>query len=67
MFNYPGLGGTQDFQIRADLTYLETTNGGAVFSTGSIAWGQALPWQAGDNDVSRITANVLNRFMADTA
>lgn len=66
MFNYPGLGGTQDFQIRADLTYTETTNGGAVFSTGSIAWGQALPWNNGDNDVSRITANALNRFIEDS-
>jgi N,N-dimethylformamidase len=65
MFNYPGLGGTQDYQVRADLTYVETTNGGAVFSTGSIAWGQALPCNAGDNDVSRITANVLNRLMID--
>jgi len=64
-FTIPGIGGTQDFQIRADMTYLETTNGGAVFSTGSIAWGQALPWNDSDNDVSRITANVLNRFMQD--
>ncbi len=66
MFNYPGLGGTQDFQIRADVTYAETTNGGAVFSTGSIAWGQALPWNDGDNDVARITANVLRRFIGET-
>ncbi|MBI4695786.1 MAG: LamG domain-containing protein [Gammaproteobacteria bacterium] len=65
MFNYPGVGGTQDFQIRADLTLMPTLNGGAVFSTGSIAWGQALPWKNCDNDVSRLTANVLRRFMQD--
>lgn len=65
MFNYPGLGGTQDFQVRADLTLCATTNGGAVFSTGSIAWGQALPCADGRNDVGRITANVLERFMRD--
>jgi N,N-dimethylformamidase len=65
MFNYPGLGGTQDFQVRADMTLAATTNGGAVFSTGSIAWGQALPCYEADNDVSRITANVLERFMQD--
>ena len=65
MFSIPGLGGTQDFQIRADMTYFETANGGAVFSTGSIAWGQALPCNDGDNDVSRITANVLAAFMHD--
>lgn len=62
MFNYPGLGGTQDFQVRGDLTLFATTNGGAVFATGSIAWGQALPVNA---DVARITLNVLERFMQD--
>lgn len=65
MFNYPGLGGTQDFQVRSDLTLCATTNGGAVFSTGSIAWGQSLPCMDGRNDVSRITANVIERFMQD--
>ena len=65
MFNFPGLGGTQDFQVRADVTLFEATNGGAVFSTGSIAWGQALPCNGGENDVSRITENVLRRFTQD--
>ncbi|MCB1746618.1 MAG: LamG domain-containing protein [Gammaproteobacteria bacterium] len=65
MFNLPGTGGTQDFQVRADMTYAATLNGGAVFSTGSIAWGQALPWNGCDNDVAVITANVLRRFAAD--
>ncbi len=64
MFNYPGLGGTQDFQVRGDVTLFSTINGGAVFSTGSIAWGQALPVNA---DVARITLNVLQRFIRDEA
>jgi N,N-dimethylformamidase len=64
MFNYPGLAGTQDFQVRGDVTLFTTTGHGAVFSTGSIAWGQALPINA---DISRITRNVLERFMADGA
>lgn len=63
LFNYPGLGGTQDFQVRADVTLFAATHDGAVFSTGSIAWGQALPCHAGHNDISRITANVLERFL----
>ena len=37
-FNYPGTGGTADFQVRADITYFTTKNGGAVFSTSSISW-----------------------------
>jgi N,N-dimethylformamidase len=64
-FNHPGTGGTQDFQVRADMTYFTTGNGGAVFSTGSIAWGQALPWNGCDNAVSRITGNVLAALAAD--
>lgn len=63
MFNFPGQGGTQDFQIRGDVTLFEADQGGAVFATGSIAWGQALPWNNGDNDIARITRNVLEAFV----
>ncbi|NOX50477.1 MAG: LamG domain-containing protein [Gammaproteobacteria bacterium] len=64
-FNFPGMGGSQDPQVRADLTYFVGVNGGSVLSTGSIAWGQALPINGGDNDVSRITANVVRRLAGD--
>ena len=37
--------------------------GGAVFSTGSIAWCGSLSWNGYDNNVSRITGNVLRRFL----
>lgn len=49
--------------VRADLTYFETPTGGAVFATSSIAWSGSLSHSGYDNDVSRITANVLNRFI----
>ena len=65
MFNLPGMGGTQDFQVRADMTLFTSRNCGAVFSSGSIAWGQALPWNHGRNDVARLTQNVLNAFIND--
>lgn len=65
MFNFPGLGGTQDFQVRADMVLFKTRNHGAVFATGSIAYGQALPWNGGDNDCARIMANVLDAFARD--
>ena len=61
--NYPGLGGTQDHRIRADMTYFTTPNDGAVWSASSIAWGQALPWNDCDNSASKVTTNVLNAFM----
>lgn len=62
-FNFPGQGGTQHYHIRADMTYFTAPNDGAVWSPSSIAWGQALPWNNGDNNVSRVMANVLNAFM----
>ena len=49
--------------IRADLTFFETPNGGAVFSTGSITFCGSLPTGGFDNDVSRLLANVLDRFL----
>jgi N,N-dimethylformamidase len=64
-FNYPMLGGTMDFQIRADITYFTTKNGGAMFSTSSISWCGSLLHNGCDNNVSRMTANVLRRFMSD--
>jgi N,N-dimethylformamidase len=64
-FSFPGLGGTQDYQIRADMTYFTTPNNGAVWSASSIAWGQALPWNNGDNSASRVMGNVLDAFMKD--
>jgi N,N-dimethylformamidase len=57
-----GRGGTEDPRVRADLTLLESSDGGAVFSTGSINWVGSLLTNGGDNNVSRITRNVLRRF-----
>ncbi|MDH4146009.1 MAG: N,N-dimethylformamidase, partial [Acidimicrobiia bacterium] len=51
-----------DPKIRADMVFFETPNGGGVFSVGSIAWYGALPHDGWDNDVARITTNVLTRF-----
>jgi N,N-dimethylformamidase len=64
-FNFPGMGGTADFQVRADITYFTTKSGGGVFSTSSISWCGSLAHNGYDNNVSRMTANVLRRFMED--
>jgi N,N-dimethylformamidase len=53
--------------IRADLTFFEAPNNGAVFSTGSITWCGSLPHNGFDNSVSRITQNVLDRFLDSNA
>jgi N,N-dimethylformamidase len=63
LYPYPGLAGTQDYRIRADLVYFPTDNDGAVFSSGSIAWGQALPANNFDNNVSRIMSNLVDAFI----
>lgn len=49
----------------ADMTLLETSNGGAVFSVGSIAWAGGLPLHNGNNTVSTVTRNVLTAFLAE--
>ena len=49
--------------VRCDMVFYETPKGGAVFSTSSIAWAGALAHNGYDNNVSRITENVLRRFV----
>jgi N,N-dimethylformamidase len=48
--------------IHADMTFFETPGGGAVWSTGSIAFAGSLAWNNFDNNVFRIATNVLTRF-----
>jgi N,N-dimethylformamidase len=49
--------------VRCDMVFFETPKGGAVFSTSSISWAGALSHNGYDNNVSRITANVVKRFI----
>ncbi|ANK81921.1 MAG: hypothetical protein TEF_14795 [Rhizobiales bacterium NRL2] len=55
-----------DPKVRADLTFFECPNGGAVFSTGSISWAGSLGHENWNNNVARITTNVLRRFIDPT-
>ena len=59
----PNLGGDQNLRVRADLAFGETPAGGAIFATASIAWCGSLSHNDYDNNVSKITANVLKRFL----
>ncbi len=58
-------GGSQNPLVRSDLVYFEGPAGGGVFSVGSIAWCGSLSHNDYDNNVSRITKNVLDRFASD--
>jgi len=51
-----------DKLIRADITYFDTANGGAVFSVGSITFCGSLSHQDYKNSISRMVDNVLRRF-----
>jgi N,N-dimethylformamidase len=63
LYPHPGMQGTQDYRIRADIVYFTAPNDGAVFSTGSIAFGQALPANNFDNNVGKLLSNVINAFV----
>jgi N,N-dimethylformamidase len=62
--SYGGREGAVDLR-RSEMVFFETPGGGAVFSVGSINWFGALPYRGYDNNVSRITENVLKRFLSE--
>lgn len=58
-------GGQFNELVRADIVYVPYPKGGAVFSVGSIAWYASLSYNRYDNNVSRLTENVVSRFASD--
>jgi N,N-dimethylformamidase len=63
--NAPGMCNGEHPFVRADMVFFETPAGGAVFSTSSISWAGSLSHNNYKNNVSRITANVLDRFLKE--
>jgi N,N-dimethylformamidase len=59
----PGSGGTEHPDVRADITFTETPNDGAVFAAGAISWSGALSHDGYDNGVSRVTENALRAML----
>ncbi|MBL7255582.1 N,N-dimethylformamidase beta subunit family domain-containing protein [Paractinoplanes lichenicola] len=57
--------GTTSDKVRCDLVLVPKPNGGAVFSTGSIAWCGSLLVDDRRNDVSVLTGNVLRAFLEE--
>ncbi|MFF0448233.1 N,N-dimethylformamidase beta subunit family domain-containing protein [Streptomyces sp. NPDC004609] len=55
-------GSTSD-RVRSDVVHLERPGGGAVFSVGSCSWAGSLSHNGYDNDIARITDNVLTGFL----
>ena len=65
LYAYAGLVGSLDYRIRGDITYFPAPNDGAVLSTGSIAFGQALPANGFKNTSSTLLKNVVDAFIKD--
>ena len=68
-FNFRGYygsggGGDQNPLIRADMVYFKTPREGAVFSVGSIAYCGSLSHNNYDNNISTLTANVIDGFLS---
>jgi len=59
----PGRGGQEHPMVRGDMTFFTTGRGGAVFSASSMTWINSLAHAKYRNNVSRITRNVLKRFL----
>lgn len=63
MFPMVNTVGSSCAKIRSDMVVYETSGGGRVFSVGSINWYSSLGWNGYDNDVARLTWNVLEEFI----
>lgn len=53
-------------KVRSDMVLFDTAGGGSVFSVGSINWIWTMAWNDYDNNVAKVTRNVLRQFMGRT-
>jgi len=65
MIDLPNSTGTTNPRVRAEIVFCEMPNGGALWSSSSIAWCGAMSHNGYDNNVSRLTDNVVRRFAKD--
>lgn len=64
-FSQAGIDGTQHPRVRSDIAFHETPNGGATFAFSSIAFCGSLSHNNYDNNISKLVANVVNKFSQD--
>lgn len=60
-----GHGPEYDPEVKGDIVYFDVPGGGAVFAAGSIAFSGSLLENEGDNGISRMTRNVVTRFLEE--
>lgn len=63
LFQHSMMSGEDNPEVKADIVFYETPNGGAVFSVGSIAWCGSLAHNGYDNNVAKLMENVVRRFI----
>lgn len=63
----PNVTASANSRVRSDVVYLPYEGGGAVFSVGSCSWCGSLSHNSYDNDIYRITDNVLTAFVGARA
>ena len=63
----PGASGELNSEVRADVVFLETARGGAVFSVGSMCWAGAMAVNQYENPVATLSTRVLHRFLQRAA
>ncbi len=61
-FPSSGMNGAEHPLVRGDITFFTSRQNGAMFAAPSMTWVTSLPMNNYDNNVSRLTANVLRRF-----
>jgi N,N-dimethylformamidase len=66
MTNFHAVDGTLNARVKADIVFFETPGGGAVFSTGSIAFVASLAHNDYRNNISRLVRNAIDRFLDPT-
>jgi N,N-dimethylformamidase len=62
--NMPNLSGSQNQLVKADIVYFQRKSGAKIFSTGSISWAGSLSHNHYNNNISKITYNILNNFIS---
>lgn len=56
--------GPNNEAVRSDVVYIDTGTGGKIFSVGSICWAGSLAFSDYNNNVAKLTKNVLDDFLA---
>lgn len=59
----PLINGTNNPNVRADITFFETPAGGAVLSTAAISWTGSLAYDGFVNNVARLTENAVRELL----